>query len=231
MRLRSFLSCEAGAITVDWAMLAAAATGLALSGAAVIGGASGRFSDIQERELALINGAGVSLAAYDDYRPSDPAIYDALLAGLQNLPEDQLHALAAYTNRLHAQGVTPTRIAPGGGASGGGTPDTSFLDILAGGDGTGTSGQPLLAGAGDVPVTRPGGYSPSDGPIHDRAGGDGAVAQGETVLHDLIAAVDHTYRALGVGRPTHTRIDGAAVDAAISGLGLNSSITGQLYGS
>ena len=314
LRRGTFLADERGAVTVDWAVLAAAVTGLALSAAGVLAVTTDRFSEVSERELALTNAAGIELVAYRHYRPADEAVYDALVAGMADLALSELDALAGYANRLHAQMPPPEQVAAVPPADDSDADDGGLLDALAGwlgggddddedgpgnghgnagGQGHGQNGNGNAFGHGhdddddrpgngnghahghgngnaggnghgnaggqghgqngngnafghdddgddDADVAR-GGDSDAGaedvrrvvsidvadaGPIHDRDLGQApsSHAQGETAAHDFVAAVNQAYVDRGLGRPSHTRVDIAAVERALGGLRVNADV-------
>ena len=266
LRRGTFLADERGAVTVDWAVLAAAVTGLALSAAGVLAVTTDRFSEVSERELALTNAAGIELVAYRHYRPADEAVYDALVAGMADLALSELDALAGYANRLHAQMPPPEQVAAVPPADDSDADDGGLLDALAGwlgggddddedgpgnghgnagGQGHGQNGNGNAFGhdddgdddadvarggdsdAGAEDVRRVVSIDVADaGPIHDRDLGQApsSHAQGETAAHDFVAAVNQAYVDRGLGRPSHTRVDIAAVERALGGLRVNADV-------
>lgn len=84
--IHRFAAAEAGAVTVDWAMLAAGVTGLALSAIAILEVTTNDFSDrlatdltdgVRDVQVLSADGTALSLAAASLAGPTDDPLYDA----------------------------------------------------------------------------------------------------------------------------------------------------------
>lgn len=104
MALVEFLKKEDGAVSVDWAVLAAVTTAMCLAAAGVLTGAINGFTTVQERELAIQNNHGAWHSDGTAYTPESDALYAAYINGLSGLSLAELDALGAFANRLQTVG-------------------------------------------------------------------------------------------------------------------------------
>ena len=95
--MHPFLADESGAITVDWAVIAAAAIGVSILVAGAVRIAGTTRADALAAEMAAWAG-DTPAGAQTNYRPTDVAAYGALVSGLRGMNRDDLDTLAGFVN-------------------------------------------------------------------------------------------------------------------------------------
>lgn len=104
MKALDFLIKEDGTISVDWVVLSTAVAVMCLGAAGILTTATNSFSAYNARELSIQNNNGQNLFDSADYVAENDVLYDAYVAGLSGLSLEELDAVAAFANRLHAVG-------------------------------------------------------------------------------------------------------------------------------
>ena len=206
----TFVADEAGTITVDWAVLTAAAAAMAIAATTLLATATSAFTRSQEAELHLQNQGGRALSVeVGMYTPEDEATFESFAEGLADLSVTDLDALGIFANHLHIRGLH------GAGHSNEDATEEARVQV-ANFDADGQPGE----GNGNT--------------FHGGAGNNG-FANGGTIVHgdpevrDFLAAVDHEYTSRGITRPVHTMVNAGDVNAALSNMGLGQSSRDRLW--